>query len=100
MDAAMKLQAQYSVRVVSVPALTELEKQSKEYIDSIIPADARCVVVEAAKTQGWGDFIRQPLLRIDMKGYGKSAPLEVLAEHFGFTAEKIALAVDAWMKQA
>ncbi len=98
MDAAMKLQTAYSVRVVSVPSLTELEKQSAEYIESVIPRAARVVVVEAAKTQGWGDFIRQPLLRIDLAGFGKSAPLEVLAEHYGFTAEKIASCVAAWMK--
>jgi transketolase len=97
MKAAAILQKTYSVRVVSVPALTLLEQQPVEYINELIPSDAKVVVVEAAKTQGWGDFIRQPLLRIDMKSFGKSAPLEVLADHYGFTPEKIAERVTEWM---
>ena len=100
MDAAATLARTYSVRVVSVPALTVLEKQPEPYAAGLIPRDARVVVIEAAKTQGWGDFIRQPLLRIDLTGFGKSAPLEALAEHYGFTAEKIAQRVSIWMTTA
>ncbi|HLP16907.1 MAG TPA: transketolase [Bacteroidota bacterium] len=96
-EAALKLEQTHRVRVVSVPSLSVLEKQSAEYITSLIPAQAKVVVVEASLTQGWGDFIRQPLLKLGLDGFGKSAPLEVLAEHYGFTPEKIAARVSAWM---
>jgi transketolase len=98
MEAAAKLKDRFNVRVVSVPALSVLEKQSPEYIAELIPAASRVVVIEAMKTQGWGDFIRQPLLKIDMKGFGKSAPMEELAEYFGFTTDKVVARVSAWMQ--
>ena len=61
--------------------------------------DAKVVLVEAVITQGWGDFIRQPLLKIDLNNFGKSAPLEVLAEYYGFTPDKIVTKVLAWLGQ-
>ncbi len=97
--AAKKLEEQFSVRVVSVPSLTILEQQSAEYINSLFPKNAKVVVVEAAKTMGWGDVIRQEMMRIELNDFGKSAPLEALAEHFGFTPEKIAAKVQDWMKR-
>lgn len=96
--AAQKIESEHSVRVVSVPSLTLLQKQDKAYINEIIPQDSKVVLVEAAITQGWGDFIRQPLLRIDLNGFGKSAPAEELAEFYGLTPEKIAAKAADWLK--
>lgn len=95
--AAKLLEGKYSVRVVSVPSLTLLEKQPKEYIKEIIPENAKVAVIEAASMQGWGDFIRQPLLCLGLKDYGKSAPAELLADYYGFTPEKIAANVAEWL---
>ncbi len=97
-NAAQKLEADYSVRVVSAPSLTILQQQSQGYIEALIPQQSKVVVIEAATTQGWGDFIRQPLLCIDLTDFGKSAPAEVLAEYYGFTSEKIATKILAWLK--
>ncbi len=97
-NAALKLEENHSVRVVSVPLLKILRQQSKAYIEELIPKDSSVIVVEAARTQGWGDFIRQPLLCIDLDDFGKSAPAEVLADYYGFTPEKIAAKILAWLK--
>lgn len=97
-NAAIKLEENYSVRVVSVPSLTILEKQSVDYVEKLIPPDAKVVVIEAAITMGWGDFIRQKLLKIDLSDFGKSAPYQVLADYYGFTPEKIAEKIINWFK--
>lgn len=96
--AAQKLEEKYSARVVSVPSLTILQQQSQEYVEQLIPPNSKVVVVEAATTQGWGDFIRQPLLCINLEDFGKSAPAEVLADYYGFTPEKIAAKILYWLK--
>ena len=53
--------------------------------------------IEAGIQQGWGDVIRQPMLFLGMNRFGASAPNEALAEHFGFTGEKVAARVRAWL---
>jgi transketolase len=96
--AAEKLEEKYSVRLVSVPSLTILQKQSKKYMDELFPVNSKVVLVQAARTMGWGDFIRQPLLRIDLDDFGKSAPWEALADYYGFTPDKIADKVSKWLE--
>lgn len=96
--AAKMLEDEFSTRVVSVPSLTVLKQQPKEYIKELFPEDAKVVIVEAAKTMGWGDLIRQHLLVIDLDDFGKSAPWELLADYYGLTPEKIAGTVREWMK--
>jgi transketolase len=95
--AAKMLGDEFITRVVSVPSLTILKQQSKEYINELFPEDAKVVIVEAAKTLGWGDLIRQQLLVIDLDDFGKSAPWELLADFYGLTPEKIAGTVRKWM---
>ena len=97
-QAAKELEKEYSVRVVSVPSLTTLQEQDAAYINELIPQDAKVAVVEAAITQGWGDFIRQDLYRIDLKTFGKSAPYKELMKEYGFTPENIAKELSSWMK--
>lgn len=95
--AAKMLGDEFITRVVSVPSLTILKQQSEEYINELFPEDAKVVIVEAAKTLGWGDLIRQQLLVIDLDDFGKSAQWELLADFYGLTPEKIAGTVRKWM---
>ncbi len=97
--AAKILEDEFSVRVVSVPSLTLLHKQSINYINELFPDDSKVVVIEAAKTSGWGDILRQDLLLIDLNDFGKSAPWQHLAEFYGFTPEKIAAKIEEWLKK-
>lgn len=97
--AAKILQSKYSVRVVSVPSLDLLKKQPEEYLNGLFPKDSKVVVIEAAITQGWGDLLRNEMLRIDLDGFGKSAPYKVLADYYGFTPEKAAEKILKWMEK-
>jgi transketolase len=96
--AAKLLEDKFSVRVVSVPSLTILKQQSEQYINGLFPEGAAVVVVEAAKTVGWGDLVRHKLLIIDLKDFGKSAPWQQLADYYGFTPEKIVDRIREWLK--
>lgn len=98
-NAAKELEKDFSVRVVSVPSLTTLQKQDTAYINELIPQDAKVAVVEAAITQGWGDFVRQELYRIDLDYFGKSAPFKDLMKEYGFTAENIVNELSDWLKK-
>ncbi len=88
----------FSVRVVSLPSLEIFNEQSSEYRESVIPKNScPVVVVEVGVSQGWGDIAESPVLKIGIERYGASAPNAVLAEKFGFTGEKIAEKVMAWL---
>ncbi|MFA3781790.1 transketolase [Melioribacteraceae bacterium 4301-Me] len=97
-ETAKLLHDKFSVRVVSVPSLDLLKEQSKEYLQDLIPSTSKVVVIEAAITQGWGDLIRNEILRIDLNDFGKSAPYKILADYYGFTPQKAANKIFDWLK--
>ncbi len=98
LDAGKQLEAVgKSVRVVSIPSKELFEAQSLKYRKSILPNDVPVAVIEAASLMGWGDLIRSPLLKIGIETFGKSAPLKVLKEKFGFTAESVVKKVSEWL---
>ena len=94
------LEPALSVRVVSMPCRELFAAQSDAVRDAIVPPGTKVVVVEAGVQQGWGDVLRQPLLFLGMNRFGASAPNEALAEHFGFTGEKVGARVRAWLGKA
>jgi len=53
------------------------------------------VAVEAGVRQGWDRFIGEHGGFVGMKGFGASAPYQVLYEKFGITAEGVVAAVKA-----
>lgn len=77
------------VRVVSVPCMDLFFEQDKAYIESLICNKSKKIAVEAAIRQGWDALIGPHGTFIGMKGFGDSAPAEVLFEHFGITADAI-----------
>ncbi|MCX6168468.1 MAG: transketolase [Ignavibacteriales bacterium] len=80
----------YSVRVISVPSWELFDKQNEDYKNSILYGKANLKVsVEAGVGLGWQKFVGQNGLIISQETFGASAPESVLADHFGFTAEKI-----------
>ncbi len=80
----------YSVRVISVPSWDLFEKQSENYKKYITGGDAGLKVsIEAGVGLGWQRFVGTTGLIISQETYGASAPEGVMAEHFGFTTEKI-----------
>ncbi|MCK5816793.1 MAG: transketolase, partial [Candidatus Marinimicrobia bacterium] len=98
-EAAEKLTAEgHAIRVVSVPSYETFLKQEQSYRDSVIPPGSTSVItVEAGCTFGWGNVSSNPVLHLGIDHYGSSAPYEILAEKFGFTAEAVYNKVKAWL---
>ena len=85
-----KLMKDKNIRVISMPCMEIFEKQDSEYKSSLIPSRGCLkVTIEAGITHGWEKFSGVNGLSIGINHYGASAPGKVLADEFGFTAEKI-----------
>ncbi|HHX12948.1 MAG TPA: transketolase [Clostridiales bacterium] len=78
------------VRVVSMPSIDIFESQSDEYKESVLPKQVRArVAVEAAIDFGWGKYVGLDGATVTMKGFGASAPADILFKKFGFTTENV-----------
>ena len=97
--AADALRAQgKKIRVVSMPSWDLFEAQSAEYKESVLPKSCcKRVAVEAACTMGWSKYVGCNGLVIGLDHFGESAPYKVLADKYGFTAEKVTAAVAAYL---
>ena len=81
-----------SVRVVSMPSMELFLSQKCAYRESVIPEMMKKrVIVEAGTRFGWDRFrIDHKTTRfVTLDHYGASAPYNVLANEFGFTAENV-----------
>ena len=87
-----------SVRLVSVPCMDLFLEGDAEYFTSLVCNDSVKVAVEAGVRQGWDAIIGAHSPFIGMKGFGASAPAEVLYEHFGITTEAVLEAVRKKLK--
>ena len=82
-----------------MPCMEIFEKQDLLYQSSIIPKRGCLkVTIEAGITRGWEKFSGINGLSIGIDRYGASAPGKVLADEFGFTAEKIESKIKAHLK--
>ncbi len=80
-----------TVRVISVPSWELFDDQDENYKQMILENKALLKVsVEAGIGLGWQKFVGRGGLIISQETFGASAPESVVAEHFGFTAERIA----------
>ncbi len=97
-EAAKKLEKEgRKFRVVSMPCREVFMAQDTEYRRSVLPHKMPKAVVEAGSPGGWWRIAGSHGLVIGMDGFGRSAPGNVLAEKFGFTAEAVAEKVSAWL---
>lgn len=77
-------------RVISMPCIELFEKQSEEYIKSVIPSAVKArVCAEAASPLGWREYAGDHGEIIAMNTFGLSGDYKTLYKHFGFTAENI-----------
>ncbi|HEY1377798.1 MAG TPA: transketolase, partial [Gemmataceae bacterium] len=80
-------------RVVSMPCWALFEQQDKAYRDGVLPpAVTARVSVEQAATFGWERYVGPGGTMIGMNTFGASAPLKMLQEKFGFSADRVAAA--------
>lgn len=78
-----------ATRVISMPCVELFNAQDETYRDAVLPSNVKTVVVEAGTTIGWGSLLDRRVETIGIDHYGASAPGDVLAEKFGFTAEAV-----------
>ncbi|HJX38098.1 MAG TPA: transketolase [Anaerolineae bacterium] len=79
-----------NVRVVSMPSWELFDRQPASYRDGVLPPAVKArVAVEAGITLGWEHYVGLEGAVVGMKGFGASAPGEVLYEEFGITATHV-----------
>jgi transketolase len=79
-------------RVVSLPSTELFEAQPAEYRDQVLPPSVLArVVVEAGVPRGWERYAGPfgAIVGIENR-FGASAPLKVVMEEYGFTADNVA----------
>ncbi|MFC1333981.1 MAG: transketolase [gamma proteobacterium symbiont of Clathrolucina costata] len=84
-----------NVRVVSMPNTKVFDEQDAAYKESVLPSNVTArVAVEAAVTDGWYKYVGLNGKVIGINRFGESAPAGELFKAFGFTAEKVAAAIN------
>ncbi len=91
LEAYERLRAEgVKARVISMPSWDLFEKQPAAYRDEVLPPNVEArLAIEAAATLGWERYVGARGAVIGMRRFGASAPYQVLAEKFGFTAENV-----------
>ena len=95
-EARTKLQEQgVPTRVVSVPSFELFEAQPADYQRKLLGEGTVRIAIEAGVRQGWERFIGMDGAFIGMNGFGASAPIKALYEHFGITAARVVAEANA-----
>ncbi len=91
LKAADKLEAEgIKVRVVSFPSWELFEQQSEEYKESVLPSSVKArLAIEAGVRHGWDRYVGKHGDVISIEKFGSSAPVEVVMEKYGYSAENI-----------
>ena len=88
---AQKLEeAGFGADVVSMPSWERFDAQPETYRDEVLPEGVLLASIEAGTTIGWERYVGRKGLRFGLDGFGASAPVKALYDHFGLTADKIA----------
>ena len=88
------------MRVVSLPSLELFLAQPREYRESVIPTDGTPVVaVEAGRAESLRRLVGGRGLVYGMETFGASAPYADLAEHFGFTPDRLLARVEEHLEE-
>jgi transketolase len=90
-EAGEKLAAEgLPVRLVSFPSWELFEKQTEAYRESVLPPDLPYrISIEAGVTMGWERYTGSQGIAIGLDHYGASAPIKIIYEKFGLTADAI-----------
>ncbi len=79
------------IRVVSLPCLERFERQSADYIESVLPLSCtKRVAVEAGVSATWGKYVGLTGKTVCIDRFGISAPGDVVMETLGMTADNVA----------
>ncbi len=94
---AQKLLAQAGVpvRVVSMPSTSIFDRQDEAYRNRVLPPQLPSVAVEAGVSDFWRKYVGRSGAVVGIDRFGESAPGGDVFRHFGFTAERVAEAVES-----
>jgi transketolase len=82
-----------------MPSVDVFDAQDAAWRESVLPAAVtRRVVVEAGVTAPWHKYVGSKGVVIGIDCFGESGPPEIIFQHFGFTAERVAAAVSALLE--
>jgi len=88
MDAADQLGD--GVRVVSLPCFERFERQSDDYIESVLPGTCTArVAVEAGVSDTWGRYVGLQGKTVCIDRFGLSAPGGTVMKELGITADNV-----------
>lgn len=88
-----------AARVINMPSWELFEMNADDYKHEVLPPDITArVVVEAGLPMGWERYAGQNGSVVGMRGFGASAPGNVVLEKFGFTAENVAGQAEALVR--
>ncbi len=87
-----------TVRVVSMPCFELFEAESDQYKESVLPRSlTKRYVLDAGIADGWHRYAGQEGKIHSYEDFGKSGPYKQLADRFGYTPEKVAEEVLAYI---
>ncbi len=91
MAAREKLVAEgIATRVVSMPSWELFDEQDQAYQESVLPPSITArVTVEQATPIGWDRYAGPKGKILAMHSFGMSAPIAAVAQHFGFTPDRV-----------
>ncbi|HKK18627.1 MAG TPA: transketolase [Opitutales bacterium] len=79
------------VRVVSLPCFERFERQSADYIESVLPGSCTArVAVEAGVSSTWGKYVGLQGKTACIDRFGMSAPGGTVMKELGMTADNVA----------
>ncbi|WPJ97744.1 transketolase [Coraliomargarita algicola] len=79
------------VRVVSLPCFERFERQSADYIESVLPTSCTArVAVEAGVSSTWGKYVGFTGKTVCIDRFGMSAPGDTVMAELGMTADNVA----------
>jgi len=88
-----------ATRVVSAPCLEWFEEQTKEYRESVLPAEVTArVSVEAGLSLGWQKYVGGKGESVSIEHFGASADYKTLFREFGITTEAVVIAAEKSLK--
>ena len=82
-------------RIVSMPSRELFEAVDPSERARLLPPGVPVVAVEAGVAQGWEEITGTRSRVLSINRFGESGPGKKVAEHLGFTAEKLAALISS-----
>ncbi|MDK2122572.1 transketolase [Parachitinimonas caeni] len=76
-------------RVVSMPCTNLFDRQDRSYQQSVLPAGAPRLAIEAGVSDFWRKYVGLEGDVVGIDHFGESAPAPVLFKEFGFTVDQV-----------